>query len=148
MMKAAGYILITVSFLVGAYFAVAPPAPLPVEGADAQRVPWTLVVPMLLLGGVGVALARFGIRQESQHEGALTANIEGLTSSIERIVENIRRLDGEKDGARLTSYVARLLEGRTETEAREALLAGRSYDQLEKEFARAWDQLGVAVRFR
>ena len=70
---------------------------LPVSGEDAKRVPWTPVGWMLGLGVVGVALARIGSRKETRQAGALSASMENLTDSMDRIVENIRRLDGEKN---------------------------------------------------
>ena len=81
-MKGIGYLLIAVGFLVGSLVAVQ---------TSANEVPWTWFVPAALLGVIGVVLARLGLRQESHHEEALTANVENLHSSIERVVENIVR---------------------------------------------------------
>ncbi len=88
-MKITGYTLITVAFLAGAYFAVLPPYPLPVAGDDANQVPWGLVGSMLLLGAIGVALARRGSAAETQHEGTLTSNIEAVNRSLESIVTKV-----------------------------------------------------------
>ena len=58
------------------------------------------------------------------------------------------RLDGRRDGANLQKYAEQLLAGRPEREARAALWNGRNNEQLEADFAKAWNQLGVVVRFR
>ena len=96
-MRVVGLFLIALTFLGGSYFAVLPPDVLPVSADDAKRVPWGPVGGMLVLGAVGVALARIGGRQVTRQEGALTANMEILSSSIERVVKNIAQLDEEKD---------------------------------------------------
>jgi len=95
-MKSAGYVLITLSFLAGAYLAVEPPHVLPLSGADAKVVAWNWVGPMLVLGAIGVALARIGLRQEARHADALTTNMASLREAIGRIVVNVDRLDEEK----------------------------------------------------
>lgn len=58
------------------------------------------------------------------------------------------KFDGKKDGARLSQYVAALQDGRSEAEARKFLLAGRSYEQLEKEVASAWNVQGLRLSFK
>ena len=58
------------------------------------------------------------------------------------------RLDGQKDGARLSKYVAALQDGRPELEARKQLLGGRSYEQLEKDIAAAWNVQGLRLKFQ
>ena len=45
---------------------------------------------------MGVALARVAVRGEAQHDDKLSTDVESLLTSIERIVDNIRRLDTEK----------------------------------------------------
>lgn len=96
-MKLTGYLLIAVSFLGGSYFAVRPPHPLPIEGADANIVPWMPFLIMLGLGALGVALARIGARAVTHEKGALTANVEILRASLDRILVNVAKLDGEKE---------------------------------------------------
>ena len=58
------------------------------------------------------------------------------------------KFDGKKDGAKLGQYVAALQDGRPEPEARKLLLAGRSYEQLEKDVAAAWNVNGLRLQFR
>lgn len=57
------------------------------------------------------------------------------------------KMDGKKDGARLGQYVAALQDGRPEFEARKLLLAGRSFEKLEKDFAAGWAAYGVKLKF-
>ena len=57
------------------------------------------------------------------------------------------RLDGKKDGAHLKRYAEMLLEGRPEVEARAVLLDGRSENELQAEFARAWNLQGIKLSF-
>jgi hypothetical protein len=86
-MKNFGYLLITVGFLAGSLVAVQ---------TSENVVNWTLFAPALVVGAVGVALARIGVKSETQQTGKVTANIETLSSSIERVVQNMRRLDDQK----------------------------------------------------
>ena len=58
------------------------------------------------------------------------------------------RLDGNKDGARLSRYVSALQDGRPEADARQFLLDGRSYEQLEKEVAAKWNSHGLRLKFQ
>jgi hypothetical protein len=58
------------------------------------------------------------------------------------------RMDGAGDGARLKEYAEILLEGHPEAEARQSLLAGRSFEALEKDLAKAWGKRGVVVTFK
>ena len=57
-------------------------------------------------------------------------------------------MDGNKDGARLAKYIEALQDGRPESEAREHLLDGRTYEQLEKELAKGWGALGLRLEFK
>lgn len=58
------------------------------------------------------------------------------------------KMDGQRDGARLSRYVAALQDGRPEPEARKHLLDGRSYEQLEKDFAAGWAKYGLRLSFK
>lgn len=58
------------------------------------------------------------------------------------------KYDGEGDGARLTRYVNQLQQGVPEKEARKVLLDGRTFEQLQKDFASAWNQRGIRINFR
>ncbi|WP_411847342.1 hypothetical protein AAFN60_08250 [Roseibacillus persicicus] len=57
------------------------------------------------------------------------------------------KFDGKRDGAALAAYVGELQYGRPEFVAREKLLAGRSYAELEKQMAAAWNQVGIRLTF-
>jgi hypothetical protein len=81
--------LLAVGFLCGSFVSVL---------TEQNLVDWRWFVPALATAIVGVGLARAGTRQETRHEGQLTANVDVLHSSIDRIVENMARLDAEKDG--------------------------------------------------
>lgn len=86
-MKGAGYLMIAAGFLAGSLVCVQ---------TEENYVDWSLFGPALGLGAVGVALARWGNRRQARQEGTLGGNIETLLASIERIVQNITRLNDEK----------------------------------------------------
>ncbi len=56
-------------------------------------------------------------------------------------------LDGRGDAARIKAYVQALQDGSPEPSAREKLLDGRSWSQLEAEFTAAMTKLGIKVKF-
>jgi len=56
-------------------------------------------------------------------------------------------LDGQGDGARFKDCVKARQDGKSAEEARQALLAGRSYEDLEKEVAAAFRRKGIKIRF-
>ena len=86
-MKSFGYILITLGFMVGSYFSV----------IDTEEVEWSIVVPSLLVGLVGVVLVRMSIRGQSTASDTVRTNIGKLEESLARIVQTATRLDTEKD---------------------------------------------------
>lgn len=57
-------------------------------------------------------------------------------------------LDGRGDGERFKKCIQVLQEGKNAEEARQALLNGRSYEELEKDFATAMRAKGVKVEFQ
>ena len=57
-------------------------------------------------------------------------------------------LEGNKDGEKLRRYAEALHSGRSETEARKHLLAGRSWSELESDIAKAWNLKGLTLQFR
>jgi len=85
-MRKLGYLLITIGFLAGALAAT----------VDQQKVSWGYYIAALLAGAVGIALVRSGEWQESRAEGKLTSNIQSVEASLSRIVENMTRLNSEK----------------------------------------------------
>lgn len=86
-MKIFGYLLITVGFLVGAYFSV----------VDTDEVEWEFVVPGLIVGLAGVALAQIASRGSRRAAEAVHASMNQLEESLTRIVSNANRLDAEKE---------------------------------------------------
>jgi len=57
------------------------------------------------------------------------------------------KFDGDRKGTRLARYVASLQDGRPESVARQALLDNRSYQQLEADFVKAWNTVGIRIKF-
>lgn len=55
--------------------------------------------------------------------------------------------DGNKDGARLKAFLKALREGKEGDDAFAALLDGRTFDELEKDIAKAWGSKGVDFTF-
>lgn len=86
-MKTVGYLMITIGFLAGSLTAVQ---------TAKNEVNWGWYLPVLILGAVGVSLARFGQQLRSRDQGTLRADIENVTSSIHRIVERIGQLNDQK----------------------------------------------------
>lgn len=89
-MRALGYLLITAGFLAGAVVAV--------QTAE-NHIDWGWFLPMFAVGVVGVVLARVGAQREAQHETKLAGDLETLTTSIDRLVENLERLDAEDNAS-------------------------------------------------
>lgn len=56
-------------------------------------------------------------------------------------------LDGNKDGARLKSFLKALRDGKEGEEALNVLLDGRSFDEMEKEIIKGWGSKGVDFTF-
>jgi hypothetical protein len=56
-------------------------------------------------------------------------------------------LDGRRDAARIKAYIKALQNGEKEPEARQKLLDGREWEQLETEFAAGMKSLGITVTF-
>ena len=86
-MKSLGYILITVGFLVSSYFSV----------IHVEQVQWSMVIPGLLVGLVGVALVQLSIRGKSKAVDTVRTNIGKLEESLARIVDNITQLNADKE---------------------------------------------------
>lgn len=88
-MRALGYLLLAAGFLGSAFLAVR---------TAENEVPWGWFVPALAVAVAGVVIARMSIHRETRHEGALAENVAVLKTSMDRVVENVTRLDAEKDG--------------------------------------------------
>lgn len=85
-MKAIAYILISAGFLFAAYFSV----------LDTDLVPWTVVVPSLLVGLAGVAMIQISKRARRRETDAVRSSIGKLERSLSRIVDHATQLDAEK----------------------------------------------------
>ena len=57
-------------------------------------------------------------------------------------------MDGDKDAANLIAFCKALKEGKKGDEAFDALLAGRTWDQLEEDIKRGWSSRGAKIEFR
>ena len=86
-MPSLGSILLHGGFLFGAYFSV----------IETDQVPWTLVVPCLLVGLAGVAMIQLSKRAQRSETDTVRSNIEQLEQSLSRIVENATQLDADKE---------------------------------------------------
>ncbi len=86
-MKILGYVLLTVGFLGGSYFAV----------LEAESVPIGRFLAMFAIGVLGVILARIASHKESRDVEMVSANIDAIGSSLERIVESARTFDEGKE---------------------------------------------------
>ena len=86
-MKGLGYLLIAAGFLGGSYFAV----------LDAESVPVGSYLPSVVVGAIGVAMARMASHKESRDVEVVSANIGAIGASLERIVEDARAFDRDKE---------------------------------------------------
>jgi hypothetical protein len=86
-MRAAGYALIVLGFLAGAYLAVSQPRGLPLPA----------FLGALAVGAVGIVLVRTALKRTATGAERLTADLASLEASLARIVDNARALDREKE---------------------------------------------------
>jgi len=86
-MKNFGYLLITIGFLGGALASV----------TDEEKVEWGYFAGAVALGVAGVVVVRTSDRQVGTSEVKLAANIETVEGALGSIVENMTRLDAEKE---------------------------------------------------
>lgn len=94
-MKLLSLLLIFGAFLAGAFLSV----------LDPRTVNWNLLVPVLLVGAVGLWLYRKAQHGESRAEHMLSGNIGTLGASLDNILANLEKLHGRK--ADLPTYEAR-----------------------------------------
>jgi len=78
--------MITAGFLAGALAAV----------VDKENVQWFYFSAALSFGAAGVVLVRIGGHKISRSEGKLAANMQSIQICLSRIVQNITRLNSEK----------------------------------------------------
>ena len=86
-MKILGFALIAAGFLGGSYFAV----------LDTETVPVGSYLPALVVGAIGVGIARMASHKESRDEEVVSANIGAIEAALERIVEDAREFDRDKE---------------------------------------------------
>lgn len=86
-MKTIGYVLIAISFLLCSYISI----------LHNFEINWSYFIPALLIGAVGVALARFGHKRGTQSKEIVSSNLQDLNTSLGNIVTNIRDLDEQKE---------------------------------------------------
>lgn len=97
-MRYLGSVLIALGFLLGSYVTV----------LNEWTVNWALFLPALGVGVVGVIVARVTHRRTLQAEDTVAANLESLEQSLQRIVEEIRKLNAEKDDVPVNRLAARI----------------------------------------
>ncbi|MFQ6035242.1 MAG: hypothetical protein ACE5NM_05270 [Sedimentisphaerales bacterium] len=86
-MRLLGYLMITVGFLAGALAAV----------VDLESVRWGYFVSSIAVAAFGIVLVRIGRAQLGRAEGKLAANMQIIEASLSRIVENIGKLNAQKE---------------------------------------------------
>lgn len=94
-MKTVALLMIMASFLAGAFLSV----------LDPRSMNWTLMVPALIVGVIGLVLHRRAVHFESRSGDKLSGNIETLGTSLDRILANLEHLN--KLGDELPTYEAR-----------------------------------------
>ena len=85
-MKKSGYLLITFAFLAGSLVAV----------TDKLNVQWGYFLATIFVGVVGIILVHRHERKSSRSEKKLTVNLQDIKASLARVVENLTRLNAEK----------------------------------------------------
>ncbi|MHC4067981.1 MAG: hypothetical protein ACYS18_00495 [Planctomycetota bacterium] len=85
-MKKTGYLLITFAFLAGSLVAV----------IDKLNVQWGYFSAAIIAGVVGIILVHRHERKNSRSEKKLTVNLQDIKASLARVVENLTRLNAEK----------------------------------------------------
>lgn len=87
-MKALGYALITVGFLLGSLVA---------SWTGENSVRWTYFVPSFLLAVAGVALARLAIQRAASAADKVADDLVAIRDSLERVVGLVADIDGRKE---------------------------------------------------
>ncbi|GAA5496971.1 hypothetical protein Rhal01_03159 [Rubritalea halochordaticola] len=79
--------------------------------------------------------------------GEFTANGNFNYGLAALIVTYFCHYDGEGDGENLKNFLRALAKGESGKEAQKKLLAGRTFDELEKDIAKQWSRHGVKINF-
>ena len=109
-MKFIGFLMVTVGFILAALAAVVDQSALKeldkstvetveeaaAEAGDQSPVKWMWYIPALGLGAAGVILIKIDVARHSKTEHHVTARIETVESSLEKIAANINKLNSEK----------------------------------------------------
>ncbi len=64
---------------------------------DETMVWWGSFIVCVISGVAGVAMIRIGHKKEHHTEGKLASNMEAINDSLGRVVENIAKIDAEKE---------------------------------------------------
>ncbi|OHB66365.1 MAG: hypothetical protein A2Y77_14660 [Planctomycetes bacterium RBG_13_62_9] len=86
-MRRLGFLLVIVGFLGGALASV----------VNETAVWWGWFAVAVAVGFVGVVLVQMGRRRHMRAVGRISSNMQALEQSLRRIVENMTRLDAEKE---------------------------------------------------
>ena len=84
--KQIGYTMVGLSFLGGAF----------ITSLDTTNVNWHIFLPTLVAGILGVTIVNKALKREAHSEGVLTINLSNIESSINRIVNNLVKINNEK----------------------------------------------------
>ena len=91
------------------------------------------------------ALETFFMKDPSTFPGDQANTNYGLSLAL---VTYFLHFEGKKDGARLKEFLKTLRNGKEGAEALEVLLNGRSYEELQEDFAKAWKREGIEFKFK
>ncbi|WP_196139048.1 hypothetical protein [Aliikangiella sp. G2MR2-5] len=94
-MKLVGYILITASFLCGAFL----------SSLDPVEVNWTYFLPGLIVGAVGLAMVKSEHKKAAKADHKLGDDLKIMDKSLHNIVANLKDLFEQKES--LPTYEAR-----------------------------------------
>jgi hypothetical protein len=86
-MRVVGFVLISIGFILGSYFLV----------LDPIEVHWTGFILGMAIGAGGVVVLRLNAHKEKTRASRLVEDVTVLEESLNRIVENINRLESQKD---------------------------------------------------
>ena len=91
MTKKLGLILVTLAFLYGSFVLV---RKVPEDGAPVRWGPWSVA---MLVGALGIALARSGARSAMIEESTVARNLDVLNASLSRITSGLTdTVDGSR----------------------------------------------------
>jgi len=85
-MRRLGFLLVTIGFLGGSLASV----------LSEDAVKWSWFVPAVVVAVAGVVLVRSSERQQARATHRLVSNMQAIEQSLRRVVENMARLNGQK----------------------------------------------------